>query len=87
MPKSAFLQFRVAQADVRVKAAAGGGDGVGGNGIGFLQAVFFAVGVDAVFDGVVQFLRSRAEIAAAGVGGIIAVAGGRGTRVKIFLGR
>src|SRR5262249_20109921 len=54
--------------------------------IGLFQPIFRAIGGDAVFDRVVQFLRGRPEIAAAGIDGVITVAGGGRARVKIFLG-
>jgi len=50
------LNFCIAQADVRVEAAAGGSYGVSGNRIGLFQAVFRTVRGDAVFDGVIQLL-------------------------------
>src|SRR6266487_4667448 len=45
----------------------------------------FTIGFNAFLDCVIQLLRRRPEIAAAGVRGIVAVAGGGWTRVKIFL--
>ena len=80
------LELGVAQTDVRIEAAAGCGDRVGRNGFVFFQAVLFSIGDDAVFDRIVQLLRSRSEIAAAGAGGVVAVAGSGRTRVKIFVG-
>ena len=78
------LEFRVAKADVRVKPAAGGGDGVGGNGVGFFQVILGAIGGDAIFERVVQFWDVGPRFAAAGIGGVVAIAGGGWTRMEVF---
>jgi len=77
------LQRCVRQADVRVETAPGGGDSVGGHkGVG-RQAVCRAVIGDALGDGCDQVRRGRAEVAAAGTGGVVAVARCRGAWVKV----
>jgi hypothetical protein len=59
---------------MRIEAAAGRGDGIGGNGFVRVYGVLLPIGVNAVFDRIIQFLRSRPEIAAAGTRGVVAVA-------------
>ena len=80
------LQRCVRQADVRVEAAPGRGHGVGRNGRIGVEIILRAIVRDVLFDGVVQLLRSRAEVAAAGTGGVVAVARRRWARLKIFVG-
>ncbi len=74
------------QADVRIESAAGSGHGIGGNLLVCAQAVFCPVGFDAIFDCVLQLLRSWSQVAAAGIRGVVAVAGGGRPRMKIFRG-
>ncbi len=57
----------------------------GTRGVG-RQAVLGAVIGDVLGDGVAQLLRGRAEVAAAGTGGVVAVARRRGARVEVFVG-
>ena len=80
------LKLGVAQTDVRIEAAAGSGHGIRGNGLVCIQAVLFPVRVNTIFDRIVQLLGSRPEVAAAGTGSIVAVAGSGRTRMKIFVG-
>ena len=80
------LEFRVAQADVWIKSAAGGGDGIGRSGRVGSEAVLRSVVGNVLRDGVAQLLRSRAEVAAAGIRGVVAVARGRWARVEILVG-
>jgi hypothetical protein len=81
------VQRRVQAQDVHTRLAekteAGG---VGGHGRVGGQSVLRAVVGDALHNGVVQFLRRRAEIAAAGTGRVITVACRRGARMKKFAG-
>ena len=81
------LQLGIAHADVWIESAAGRSDGVGRHRLGFAQAVFLRDRLSmrsliASF----SFCEVGPKIAAAGIGGVVAVASGRGTRMKIFLG-
>ena len=80
------LEFGVARADVGVEAAAGGGHGVGGDGRVGGESVLRAVVGDVLRDGVGKLLGGGAEVAAAGVGGVVAVAGGGRAGVEVFVG-
>src|SRR5438093_12878080 len=79
------VQLGVATADVRIEPAAGRSDGIGGNGVGLLQSVFFAISFDPFLDCVVELLRSRSQVAAAGVGGVVTITSGRRTRMEILI--
>src|SRR5215475_9312251 len=78
------LQLRIAQANMWVKTAARRGHGVGWHGLVLVQPVLLPIRCHALFDGIIQFLRSRAEIAPAGVRGVVAVAGGGRPRMEIL---
>src|SRR5580765_7623312 len=70
---------------MRVETAAGSSDRIGGNRIALFETIFGAISRNAIFDGVIQLLRGRTQVAPAGVGSIIAIAGRGGARMKIFL--
>ncbi len=70
--------------DMRVQAAGRSGYRVGRHSRVRCQAVLRAIIAKVLSDGIVQFLRRRAEIAPAGTGRIVAVPGSRGPGIKIF---
>ncbi len=78
------LEFGITQADLWIEAAARRSNCIGRHGLGFAQTIFIAIRRYAVFDRIVQFLRSRSQIAAARTRGVVTVAGGGRTRMKIF---
>src|SRR5262249_51787018 len=78
------LELSILQADLWIESAARCSNCVSGDNVSFRQSVFLSIVGDAIFDRVLQFLRSRTEIAAAGIGGVIAVAGGRRSWMKIL---
>src|SRR5438105_7875651 len=78
------LQLGITQTDLWIESATGRGNCICRNRLGFTQAIFRAIGGDPFFDRVVQFLRSWPQIAATRTASIVAVACGRGSRVKIF---
>lgn len=79
------LQQRVFDADMGIKTAGGGLDGVGGNGLIIRKIICLAIIGDALLDGIMQRLRGRAIITAARAGGIITGAGGRGPWSEVFI--
>src|SRR5262245_21073534 len=78
------LKLGITQADLWIEAAPGRSYCVRGDSVGVRQSVFLSIVGDAIFDCVLQLLRSRSQIAAAGIGGVIAVARGRRSRMKIL---
>ena len=78
------LELCSAQADLRIESAARRGNCIRWNRLRFAQTIFSTIRLDSFFDRIVQFSRSRPQIAAAGTGGIVAVARGGRSRMEIF---
>src|ERR1019366_92339 len=79
------LELCVGHTDVRVEAAAGGRDGVGGDGRVGGEAVGRAVSSDGGLNAVGEFLARWAEVSAAGAGRIVTGARGGWARLEIFV--
>ena len=68
------LEFGITQADLWIESAARRGNCIRRHRLGFAQTIFRTIRRYAFFDRVVQFLRSRPQIAAARTGRVVAVA-------------
>jgi hypothetical protein len=69
--------------DVGIEAGAGGGDQVDGDG---LAGILLGELVDGALDAVDERLVGLGQVGAAGGGGVVAVAGGRGAGMEVLVG-
>src|SRR5262245_34169179 len=78
------LELGITQADLRIESATRRGNCIRRHRLGTAQAVFSTIRRDSFFDRIVQFLRSRPQIATPGTCRVVAVARGGRSRVKVF---